>query len=192
MQIAFNLDEITLQRIQQAQWEGQLDTPDQLNVPIDLGLSVDAGNHRCTATLKFINNEVDPKTGTTRPKARCDNRRQDPGGRLLTAGMFVRIRVPFGSTRTAILVPETAPGSDQGTRYLFIVRADGRAIRWNLQAGLQLGENREIQATTQQFFPQTDVPKDLTNSNKRCCFSKQIPTRLSPSNVTSTSLPMGW
>ena len=145
VQIVFNMDELTLQRIQQSQREGRLDTPQELSVPIDLGLSVDAGNYRYSATLNFINNEVDAKTGTIRLKARCDNPRLDPGGRVLTPGMFVRIRVPIGSTRAAMLVPESALGSDQGTRYLFLVGANNQAIRWNVQAGLQLGEKREIQ-----------------------------------------------
>jgi multidrug efflux pump subunit AcrA (membrane-fusion protein) len=35
--------------------------------------------------------------------------------------MFVRVRVPLGLDKNAILVPDTAVGSDQGGSYLLVV-----------------------------------------------------------------------
>jgi multidrug efflux system membrane fusion protein len=58
--------------------------------------------------------------------------------------MFVRVRVPIGPLRQALLVPESALGSEQGQRYLFLVDDSKTAVRLNVEAGLQVGSQREI------------------------------------------------
>jgi multidrug efflux system membrane fusion protein len=48
-----------------------------------------------------------------------------PGGRrLLSPGMFVRIRVPLGQPRPALLVADRAVGSDQGLKFVYVVDAE--------------------------------------------------------------------
>jgi RND family efflux transporter MFP subunit len=163
VQIAFSMDEITLQRIKQSQREGRLDTPEELNLPIEVGLAVDANEYPWGATLNFINNEVDAKSGTIRLKATCPNPRQQPGGRVFDVGMFVRIRVPVGSPRQAILVPESALGSDQGNRFLMLVDANNKVQRWNVRVGLQQGELREIRDA---FLPGDAQVRSLTPADR--------------------------
>jgi hypothetical protein len=41
--------------------------------------------------------------------------------RILYPGLFVRLRLPVGNPRPALLVPEEAVGSDQGLKFLFVV-----------------------------------------------------------------------
>jgi multidrug efflux system membrane fusion protein len=47
-----------------------------------------------------------------------------PGRRILSPGMFVRIRVPLGQPHPALLVAERAIGSDQGLKFVYVVDAE--------------------------------------------------------------------
>jgi multidrug efflux pump subunit AcrA (membrane-fusion protein) len=144
VQIAFEMDENSLQRLQLAMRKGELPSPQELNVPVQAGLAIDNGEYPLSGTVRFLNNEVNPATGTIRLKAEFRNPKQDPGGRVLSVGMFVRVRVPIGPLRQALLVPESALGSEQGQRYLFLVDDSKTAVRLNVEAGLQVGSQREI------------------------------------------------
>jgi multidrug efflux system membrane fusion protein len=43
-----------------------------------------------------------------------------------------------------MMVPEAALGSDQGSRFLFVVNKDKKAVRLNAEVGLLDGDLREI------------------------------------------------
>ncbi|MFO0249971.1 MAG: efflux RND transporter periplasmic adaptor subunit [Planctomyces sp.] len=144
LQVAFDMDENTLQRLQQAMRDGRLPSPQELSVPVQAGLAIHQGDYPLSGTVKFLNNQVDPSTGTIRLKAEFQNPKLDPGGRVLAVGMFVRVRVPIGPLRSAVLVPESALASEQGQRYLFIVDDQQTARRLNVEPGLQLNGLREI------------------------------------------------
>ena len=83
----------------------------------------------------FINNQVDPKTGTIRIKAEFDNPKAPEGGRVLTAGMFARVRVRLGDPVQSFVVPDSALGSDQGTKFLYTVGAENKAVRLTATLG---------------------------------------------------------
>ncbi|MFO0977920.1 MAG: efflux RND transporter periplasmic adaptor subunit [Planctomycetaceae bacterium] len=144
VQVAFDMDENTLQKLQQAVRDGKLKSQEELAVPLEVGLPIHNGQYPVPGILRFVDNQIDSKTGTIRLKAECANPKPETGGRLLTPGMFVRVRIPIGDARTAMIIPESALGSDQGTRYLFVVGDDNKAVRLNAQVGLQLGELREV------------------------------------------------
>lgn len=144
LQVAFDMDENTLQRLQQAMREGRLPAPQELAVPITAGLAVHNGDYPLAGIVRFVNNQVDAATGTIRLKAEFANPKIDPGGRVLSVGMFVRVRVPIGTPRPALLVPESALASEQGQRYLYVVDDQKLAVRLNVEPGLQSGSLREI------------------------------------------------
>ena len=144
LQVAFDMDENTLQRLQQAMREGRLPAPQELAIPITAGLAIHSGEYPLAGTVRFVNNQVDAATGTIRLKAEFANPKLEPGGRVLAVGMFVRVRVPIGTPRPALLVPESAMASEQGQRYLYIVDEKKLAVRLNVEPGLQLGNLREI------------------------------------------------
>ena len=163
MQVAFDMDENTLQKLQQAVRDGRLKAQDELAVPVEIGLPIHNGQYPVEGTLKFVDNRIDSKTGTIRLKAECQNPKPENGGRLLTPGMFVRIRIPIGDPRTALMVPESALGSDQGTRYLFVVSDGNKAARLNIQAGLQQDDLREILSVQ---IPGTSERRSLQTSDR--------------------------
>jgi RND family efflux transporter MFP subunit len=68
--------------------------------------------------LDFIDNQVDPSTGTFKTRGVLENKDS-----MLVPGVFVRVRVPVGDTAERLLVPERAIGSDQSNKYVLTVDA---------------------------------------------------------------------
>jgi membrane fusion protein, multidrug efflux system len=69
--------------------------------------------------MDFVDNALNPKTGTIRGRAIFDNK-----DGLLTPGFFGRLRL-FGGEREALLVPDAAIASDQASKIVFTVAEDG-------------------------------------------------------------------
>ncbi len=162
--VAFEMDELTLQRLQESIRSGRLIMqPGGLAVPVQIGLPIHNGDYPLEGLLKFVNNTVDPQTGTILMKAECQNPKPASGARQLTPGMFVRLRIAVGEAYDAQLVPESALGSEQGTRYLFVVGEGDKAMRLNVEPGLQRGEQREIRAVWQ---PGKSERRSLTSADR--------------------------
>jgi len=69
--------------------------------------------------MDFVDNVVNPKTGTIRGRAVFDNK-----DGFLTPGVFGRLRL-FGGEHEALLVPDGAVASDQSRKIVFTVADDG-------------------------------------------------------------------
>lgn len=94
-----------------------------------VGLSRDEGfPHQ--AYLDFVDNEVDPKTGTLRGRAVLANPE-----RLFTPGVFARVRLLANETFSAMLVDDRAILTDQDRRYVYVVGEDNLAQRRDVQLG---------------------------------------------------------
>jgi RND family efflux transporter MFP subunit len=66
--------------------------------------------------IDYIDNTVDPATGTIQIRALLPN-----DDLKLFPGLFVRVRVPVRPVRDAILVDERAIGTDLGGKYLYVL-----------------------------------------------------------------------
>src|SRR6185295_10689592 len=75
-------------------------------------------------TLNFINNQVNSATGSITIRGVFANPKPDGGIRLLSPGMFVRVRMPIGQPHPALLVIDRAIGSDQGQKFVYVVDAE--------------------------------------------------------------------
>ncbi len=69
--------------------------------------------------IDFIDNEVDPNTGTIELRARLENEDMS-----LFPGLFVRVKLEGKEIPDAILVPEVALGTDLGGKYILTVGDD--------------------------------------------------------------------
>ncbi len=75
--------------------------------------------------LEFLDNRIDPASGTMRARATFPNK-----DGLLTPGLFGRVQVPGSNPYKAVLIPEEAIGADQDRRFVWVVADDGTvAIR---------------------------------------------------------------
>ena len=86
--------------------------------PVSVRLA-DETEYKHEGRMNFVDNAVNPKTGTIRGRAVFDNK-----DGLLTPGFFGRLRL-FGGEHEALLVPDTAIASDQASKIVFTVAADG-------------------------------------------------------------------
>ena len=90
--------------------------------------------------LDYIDNVVDPSTGTISVRGVIDNENE-----VLLPGMFVRVRLPAGIKKDAVLVAETALGTDIGGKYLFIVGADNIVEQRPVEIGALVESERVIE-----------------------------------------------
>lgn len=73
------------------------------------------------ATMDFMDNRVDPATGTTRLRLVVPN----PGGSL-TPGLFARVQLPQGGAHQSLLISDRAVGTDQDRKYVYVVDHDDK------------------------------------------------------------------
>ncbi|HTU16648.1 MAG TPA: efflux RND transporter periplasmic adaptor subunit [Gemmataceae bacterium] len=125
MFVYFDLDEPTLIRIRKAVNEGKLKPLSDGSMSVRMGLQGEEG-HPHKGTINFVNNQVNPSTGSITMRGVFPNPKPSGGEQLLSPGMFVRIRLPIGKPYPALLVIDRAIGSDQGLKYVYVLDADNK------------------------------------------------------------------
>ena len=86
--------------------------------PVAVGLADEEGfPHQ--GQLAFVDNELDAATGTMRARGRLDNH-----DRRFTPGMFARVQLTGTQKYTALLVNDSAIGTDQAVKYVLLVGKD--------------------------------------------------------------------
>jgi RND family efflux transporter MFP subunit len=116
--VYFDVDERTLLRQRErrrANGQPGGDDVRSLDIPVEIGLASDQG-YAQRGVMDFVDNRVDPGTGTIKARAVFAN-----ADRSLTPGLFVRVRVPLGDPSPAVLVTERAIGTDQGNKFVYVV-----------------------------------------------------------------------
>jgi len=101
--------------------EGKRPSSRQVRNPAYLALADEMGfPHK--GYIDFVDNQLDPDTGTIRGRAVFPN-----PDLTLTPGLFARIRIPGSGKYNAILLPDEAIGSDQSQRFVMIVNDENTA-----------------------------------------------------------------
>ncbi|MGH8142553.1 MAG: efflux RND transporter periplasmic adaptor subunit [Steroidobacteraceae bacterium] len=94
--------------------------PDTLVNPVYVGLEDESG-YPHVGRLVFIDNALDPDTGTIRARALLPN----PDGEYVP-GLFARVKLMGNDRYDAVLINDSAVGTDQTLRYVFLLGADNR------------------------------------------------------------------
>ena len=81
--------------------------------------------------IDFVDNRLDPGTGTVRARAVLKN--WNPN--LITPGFFVRVRVAGATPYRAALIPDKVISSQQGVKFVFVVKEDNTLERRNIETG---------------------------------------------------------
>ena len=119
----FEMDEPTLLRTRRAINEGKIKLPEDGKLKVLMGLQGEDG-YPHEGTINFVNNQVNPTTGSILVRGVFPNPKPEGGQRLLVPGMFVRIRLPIGLPHPALLVIDRAIGSDQGMKFVYVMDAE--------------------------------------------------------------------
>ena len=142
----FDIDDLTFLRVNQLVREGKVKSAPNVLPPVMLGL-VNEDGYPHVGRIDFVDNQVDPGTGTMKARGRFLNK-----DRVLTPGLFARIRVPVGDPHKAVLVTDRAIDTDQGQKVVYVVGKDNvvdkRAVRLGglhdglreLESGVKAGE----------------------------------------------------
>jgi RND family efflux transporter MFP subunit len=111
----FDVDERSYLKYSRLWRDGKRAGSREVNIPVDLGLADETG-YPHQGQLDFIDNRLDPNTGTMTGRAIFPN-----PDMTLIPGLFARIRLPGSSRYEAMLVPDGAIGTDQTQRFAFVV-----------------------------------------------------------------------
>ncbi len=134
----FDVDEGTALRVRRLNREGKSDSPRDGGYPVSLGLANEDGfPHR--GTINFVENQVNPKTGTIRARGQFPNEHQ-----VLLPGLFGRVRTPIGRPHKALLVSDRALETDQAQKVLYVVNDNNEVVARPVRVGALHDGLREI------------------------------------------------
>ena len=108
--------------------------------PVRVGLADESG-YPHDGAMVFVDNALDPATGTIHSRALLDNHE-----RLFTPGLFARIRLLSSSEHNAVLVNDSAIGTDQTERYVLIVGPGDKVEYRPVQLGPVIDGLRVVQS----------------------------------------------
>jgi multidrug efflux pump subunit AcrA (membrane-fusion protein) len=171
----FDVDERTFLRIREFLPEGMVPADADAKLPVTLGFANEAPeNFSHPGKLKFGDNKVDPTTGTLRMWGIFDNTKRD-----LFSGLFIRVRmgIPIepAEANKWRFVSEAALGSDQGRKYLYVVKNETKddgathqiVDRIDVEVGQRQngliavkglrGDERVVVSNLQRIRPKTEV-----------------------------------
>jgi RND family efflux transporter MFP subunit len=125
----FDVDERTVQRVGPLVRDGKAESAADMEWPVALGLATEEGfPHQ--GTINFVDNQVNPKTGTLRARGVFPNKKE-----RLSPGFFARVRVPVGPPHMALLVTDRAIDNDQGQKILYVVNDKNEVVTRPVRLG---------------------------------------------------------
>ncbi len=127
--VYFSVSENDLLRFRKESREKEKQNPGQRENIIEMGLGDETG-YPNAGVVDYVDNQVDPGTGTITVRGKFDN----PDG-IIVAGLFARVRFPVDIIEKGLLVPEAALGSDQKGRYLLVVNGSGEVEYRSVELG---------------------------------------------------------
>ncbi len=135
----FDMDEPTLLRIRTAINQGRIERDDDgsIALPVLMGLQGEE-EFPHEGSVNFFDNQVNPTTGSISVRGVFANHKPPKGGvRLLSPGMFVRIRLPIGAPHRALLVIDRAVSSDQGLKFVYVLDGENKVQYRRVTTGAQ-------------------------------------------------------
>jgi RND family efflux transporter MFP subunit len=97
--------------------------------PVEIQLADEQG-YNWKGRMSFVDNAIDPTTGTIRAHATVRN-----PAHFLTPGMFGRVRLLGSSTYQALLVPDEAVVTDQARHLIYVAKPDGKIVGRPVELG---------------------------------------------------------
>jgi RND family efflux transporter MFP subunit len=114
----FTFDEASFLRYERMSKGGNDPASRGLAIPVKLKL-IDEPNFVHEGKMDFVDNVIDRSTGTIRGRAVLSN-----SGNLFLPGMFARAQVPASPPYEALVLPESAIGTEQVRKFVYTVGED--------------------------------------------------------------------
>ncbi len=161
--VSFDGDEQVYLKYQGMAQNGQRASSRDARNPVQVGLSNEDGYpHR--GEMVFVDNQLDPATGTIRAKAELRNT-----DGALTPGLFARVRLLGSGEQSALLIHEMAVSTDQDRKFVYVLGEKNTAQRRDVvlgesvdglrivKSGLNAGDVVVVNGVRKIFFPGAPV-----------------------------------
>ena len=124
----FDADERVYLKYTQLAREGQRSQ----STPVYLGLTNESGNPHL-GQMNFVDNQVNPGTGTIRGRAVFDN-----SNGQFTPGLYARLKLVGSAQYDAMLINDEAVGTDLGKKFVLVMDKDNKATYRAVELGPKL------------------------------------------------------
>lgn len=111
----FDADEQAFLKYARLSREGKRESSRDVKNPVYMRL-IDESGFPHVGHMDFVDNQIDPNTGTIRGRAIFPN-----DDNTLTPGLFAEVRLPGSGRYDAVLIPDAAIGSDQSEKFVYTV-----------------------------------------------------------------------
>ena len=120
MYVTFEGDEQIYLKYNELSRRGERSSSRDAANPVLMGLANESGYpHR--GAMVFVDNQVDPRTGTIRARASFENK-----DGFLTPGLFARVKLLGHNSYRAVLVDDRAIGTDQSQKFVYVIDAENK------------------------------------------------------------------
>ncbi len=133
--VTFSIPEAEFVRLKQAMPNG--------TIPVQAAPAADPGAVS-DGSLSFVDNTVDPSTGTIKLKATFANADQ-----RLWPGQFVNVTVTLGVENDAVTIPKDSVQTGQQGQYVFVVTADDKAEMRPVEVARVVGDDAIVSSGLQ-------------------------------------------
>lgn len=113
-----DVDERSILKYIQLRKEGKRESALDKPIPVEMQLA-DEEDFPHRGFTDFVDNKIDPNTGTLRCRGVFPNPE-----RVLGPGFYARMRIPGSGKYPALLIPDRALGSDQSQKFVYVVNAE--------------------------------------------------------------------
>ena len=128
--VYFDADETSFLKYQRLAETGKRGSSRDFKNPVYVALADERPKFPHKGHMDFVDNRMDPNTGTMRGRAILRNPTLS-----LTPGLFTRLRLPGSASYEAVLIPDLAIGSDQSEKFVYVVEQDGTIKRQEIKIG---------------------------------------------------------
>ena len=118
--VSFDGDEQVYLKYVGLDLRGELKSSRNAHNPVWVGLADEQG-HPHEGHMVFLDNELDPNTGTIHARGLLENK-----DRRFTPGMFARVKLIGSGQYDALLINDSAVGTDQSVKFVLRIGADNK------------------------------------------------------------------
>ncbi len=138
-----DVDEPTLLKFRALREEGRLATNAAGQIEVEMGLA-DEPDFPRRGVVESVDNRLDPGLGSILIRTEFAN----PDGRLLP-GLFARLRLPGSARKPALLISETAIGTDQSQKFVLTLTSSNTVAYRPVTLGGVVGGKRVVRSGLQ-------------------------------------------
>jgi RND family efflux transporter MFP subunit len=135
-----DVDEDSLLKYNRLVEEKKLGDTDGGKIPVELQLE-DESNFPHEGTIESFDNQLDPTTGSIILRSVFSN----PDGRIVP-GLFARIRIPLSDRHPAMLIDESAIGTDQANKFVLTLSPTNTVQYQPVQLGPMVDGKRVVRS----------------------------------------------